>query len=173
MQPLDNDFFEEYKRLDRLCGDMYACQNGVSAYLAAMESKAAQGQARVACWNSDYRMLKHVRWVRNQIAHDSGNCQLSEPSDLAFVQDFYSRIFSGQDALTLLRKANEHAQRRTQPQTQYATSNTAQTSPHPFTTPERNPPQTPVQPPNTSNKWLVLSVAIVILLLAAILLFGR
>ncbi len=84
MHVTDNEFFEEYKRLDRLCGDMYACQNGVSAYLAAMDDKALQGQSLVSCWRSDYRQLKHVRWVRNRIAHDSGQAPLSEPDDLAF-----------------------------------------------------------------------------------------
>ena len=38
MQPADNDFFEEYKRLDRLCADMYSCQNGVSEYINQMEN---------------------------------------------------------------------------------------------------------------------------------------
>ena len=57
-------------------------------------------------------MLKHVRWVRNQIAHDSGAYQVSEPEDLEFVRNFYDRIFSGQDPLTLLRKEEEKAAER-------------------------------------------------------------
>ena len=44
MQSLDNEFFEEYKRLDRLCSDMFSSRIGVSAYIEAMEAKAAQGQ---------------------------------------------------------------------------------------------------------------------------------
>ena len=110
MHTIDNTFFEEYKRLDRLCGDMYSCQNGVSAYLTAMERKAVQGKSQVSCWDSDYSHLKHIRWVRNRIAHDSDPFQISEAEDLKFVQDFYSRIITGQDALALLRKANESGQ---------------------------------------------------------------
>lgn len=115
MHPNDNEFFEEYKRLDRLCADMYSCRNGVSEYIAQMENRFYQGQFRVRSWTSDHKMLKHVRWVRNQIAHDSGVYQISEPEDLEFVLDFYERIFSGQDPLTLLRKATEaEAERRKQ-----------------------------------------------------------
>ncbi len=103
----DNDFFEAYKRLDKLCSEMYSCQNGVSEYIAQMERLTYNGQYRVSSWDTDYKTLKHVRWVRNQIAHDSGSYQISEPDDLDFVQDFRSRIFSGDDPLTLLRKAIE------------------------------------------------------------------
>ena len=107
----DNDFFEAYKRLDKLCSEMYSCQNGVSEYIAQMEHLTYKGQYRVSSWNNDYKQLKHVRWVRNQIAHDSGSYQISEVGDLNFVQEFYSRIFSGGDPLTLLRKAVESENR--------------------------------------------------------------
>ena len=113
---IDNEFFEEYKRLDRLCSDMYSCQNGVSEYITQMENRSDQGTYRVSSWNADYKSLKHIRWIRNQIAHDSATCQISEPEDLEFVQDFYERIFAGRDPLTLLRKAveAEPAQRKQQ-----------------------------------------------------------
>lgn len=101
----DNLFFEEYKRLDRLCSDIYSCPNGVSQYIVNMESKAAYGIIRIPSWESDFRMLKHVRWVRNRIAHELENGPTSEISDLSFIQDFYDRILSGQDPLSLLRKA--------------------------------------------------------------------
>ena len=52
-------------------------------------------------------MLKHVRWVRNKLAHDSGAYQISEENDIAFVQDFYERIFYGSDPLTQLRKTKQ------------------------------------------------------------------
>lgn len=115
MRQTDNDFFEEYKRLDRLCADMYSCRNGVSEYIAQMENRFYQGQFRVPSWSSDHKMLKHVRWVRNQIAHDSGAYQISEPEDLEFV-------FSGQDPLTLLRKATEAEAERRKRQARSTTS---------------------------------------------------
>lgn len=107
MRIADNDFFEAYKHLDKLCSEMYACQNGVSAYIEHMENEAFQGQYRVPSWNNDYKMLKQVRSLRNRLAHDDGEYQISQAEDLDFVQDFYRRIFSGNDPLTLLRKVAE------------------------------------------------------------------
>lgn len=161
MQPADNDFFEEYKRLDRLCADMYSCQNGVSEYINQMENKSYQGQYRVSSWTSDYKMLKHIRWVRNQIAHDSGISQISEREDLEFVQDFYERIFSGQDPLTLLRKAIEtEAERRKQQKTQH--TNPAQTY---------TPPRTYTSDNRKTHGWIGIIIGLGILALILVILF--
>ena len=43
MQAIDNEFFEAYKRLDRLCSDIYGCRNGVSQYIEDMERVSYQG----------------------------------------------------------------------------------------------------------------------------------
>ncbi len=109
MHAFDNDFFEEYKRLDKLCADMFSCQNGVSEYIAQMEERSAQGRQLVSGWDTDYKMLKHVRWVRNQIAHNIGSDQVSDPADLIFVKQFIKRLYSGQGPLTLLSKSNKNA----------------------------------------------------------------
>ena len=112
MHPEDNVFFEEYKRLDRLCSDIYSCSNGVSAYISEMERKEAQGLNRIPCWNSDYKTLKRLRWIRNKIAHDPDNNRISEPDDLRSVREYYERIVSGKDSLTLLRRALEADKRK-------------------------------------------------------------
>lgn len=65
MNQRDNTFFEAYKRLDRLCRDILNCQNGVSEYIQQMD-KTPQAQYTVTNWEKDYKMLKHIRWVRNQ-----------------------------------------------------------------------------------------------------------
>ena len=107
MQTNDISFFEEYKHLDKLCGDMYSCQNGISAYIAHMEDEELKGSRYVSSWSSDYKALMHIRRVRNRIAHNTEPYQMSEPEDLAFVLDYYERILSGRDSLALLRKAVE------------------------------------------------------------------
>lgn len=107
MNSSDNAFFEEYKHLDKLCTEMYSCRSGISEYIAEMESKAHFGQRWVSSWNSDYKMLNHIRWVRNQIAHDSSAYQISKPGDLQFVQEYYERIITGQDSLALLQKVTK------------------------------------------------------------------
>ena len=103
LQNSDNIFFEEYKRLDKLCSDMYSCQNGVSEYIFQMDNVYNSGLSYISSWSFDYKNLKHIRFLRNQIAHDPDIYQISKPEDLNFVKNFYSRIISGDDPLTLLR----------------------------------------------------------------------
>lgn len=103
MEQIDNKFFEEYKRLDKLCGEIFSCRNGVSEYITQMEC-TSQGHYKVSSWDNDYKALKHIRWVRNQIAHDTTGNIICKESDLLFVIDFYSRIINGEDPFAQLRK---------------------------------------------------------------------
>ena len=107
MQILDNEFFEAYKRLERLCSDIYGSRNGVSRYIEDMEHASYQGRLAVPMWDQSYKTLKHLRWIRNQIAHDSGQFQICGAYDIQDVTDFYDAILSGQDPLTQLRKHRE------------------------------------------------------------------
>ena len=112
LQTQDNEFFEEYKRLEKLCSEIYGVPNGVSAYIADMEGKAAQGRYRIPLWETDYKTLKHLRWVRNELAHNTYTYVFSEPLDVRQAQDFRQRILTEQDPLTRLQRVN--AARRSQ-----------------------------------------------------------
>lgn len=46
MTQLDNEFFEEYKHLERLCSDMYFCRDGIRQYLEDMECQFSEGEKR-------------------------------------------------------------------------------------------------------------------------------
>ena len=116
MNKNDLQFFEEYKKLDLQLKDLLGADTGVSAYLAAMEETASADRASVPGWNADYRLLKHLRWARNQLAHqseDSDSVTIRE--DLLDLQDFSRRVLDGTDPLALLRAAREKssAKRRT------------------------------------------------------------
>lgn len=106
MNEIDNTFFEEYKRLDKLCMDLLSSKSGVSEYISQMESTGF-GQYYIPSWDNDYKMLKHLRWVRNQIAHDTTGVAISEESDLIMVREFYKRILSGEDPFAQLRKSQD------------------------------------------------------------------
>ena len=106
MNQRDNTFFEAYKRLDRLCRDILNCQNGVSEYIQQMD-KTPQTQYTVTNWEKDYKMLKHIRWVRNQIAHDTSDAPFSTEADLEFTNAFYDRIINQNDPFSHLRKAEQ------------------------------------------------------------------
>ena len=119
MEQADIEFFEEYKRLDGLCSDMYSSPNGISAYIEQMESEYVKGSYRVPRWDADYDMLKRVRWTRNKIAHDSNGYQISTPADLDFLKTFHKRILEINDPLALLQKGNkEHDQTMKEKQTE-------------------------------------------------------
>lgn len=108
MKDLDVKFLDTYKSFEKILSDMYSCQHGVSEYISIMEEKERSCNCdcmRVECWKADYKSLKHLRWLRNQITHSidcaDGFC---EYNDLIVLNDFYDRILHQQDALSILAK---------------------------------------------------------------------
>ena len=106
---LSIEFQEEYKRLDRLCKDYLSSNEGVSEYIRQMESTSWDNRRNVYTWEDDYKQLKHVRWLRNQLAHEVGTLDsgLCTPEDLKWVKSFYNRIINGNDPFTIIRKAKQ------------------------------------------------------------------
>lgn len=102
----DWEFFEEYKRLDELCKQILLRDRGVSAYIDEME-KEYRGRMLVINWEKDYKQLKRMRWIRNQIAHEA--CSITENlvtvEDIKWIKNFYTRIMECTDPFSLLRKA--------------------------------------------------------------------
>lgn len=120
MLTLNVKFQEEYKRLDRLCKDYLSSTEGVSEYIRQMELTPQADRWYVYTWESDYKQLKHMRWVRNQLAHEVGtlDSDICTEEDLSWVQCFYDRIMDGQDPFTTIRKAKEEIHRRARRQAQ-------------------------------------------------------
>ena len=100
MTKLETDFLDEYKRTDNMIKGAYSCQNGVSEYISMMEKSPGNRAALISSWNADYKMLKHLRWLRNRIAHDTGSTEL-KASDLDDLKGFRKRFLKGQDPLAL------------------------------------------------------------------------
>ena len=99
-------FIDSYKRLEKLCSEVYGDNHGVSAYIDEMVKKS-DGAYCVSGWNEDLKQLKHYRWVRNQIVHEP-NCSeenMCTPEDTQWINNFHSRIMSSNDPLALYRKA--------------------------------------------------------------------
>lgn len=120
MLDLNVEFQEEYKRLDRLCKDYLSSTEGVSEYISQMKSAPWNDRRYVSTWEDDYKQLMHVRWVRNQLAHEVGtlNSDICTEDDLDWVQSFYNRIMNGSDPFTILRKAKEEEALRAKQQAQ-------------------------------------------------------
>ncbi len=104
MTNLEMEFFEEFKSVDNICKDIFQSQQGVTEYINQMEENDLRGSRSVPNWNEKYKMLKHLRWLRNQIAHDSGVPDLME-SDLLELQNFHKQLLKQNDPLAIISKA--------------------------------------------------------------------
>ncbi len=103
MTKIEMEFFDEYKAVDNICRDMFQTQQGVTEYINQMEANDLQGSRRVVNWNEKYKMLKHLRWLRNQIAHDNSAPELEE-NDLIELQHFHTQLLNQKDPLAVLFK---------------------------------------------------------------------
>lgn len=108
MNELDVKFLENYKRFEKILSDMFFCEHGVSEYISVMEAKEKDYPSycsKVSCWKEDYKNLKHLRWLRNQITHNvddkGGFCNTD---DLIMLNNLYNKIMHQEDALAILLK---------------------------------------------------------------------
>ncbi|MDE6595829.1 MAG: hypothetical protein K2K44_07460 [Oscillospiraceae bacterium] len=104
MLEIEERLFDEYKRVDNICRDIFSSQNGINQYITEMNQKSFYERSLVSSWDKDYRMLKHVQWLRNQIAHESSATDCNE-EDAAWLENFHRRLLEQQDPLALIRKA--------------------------------------------------------------------
>lgn len=111
MNNIEIIFFEEYKKLDNLCKDLLGSNQGITQYVNEMEQIPFEKSKLVESWQYDYKMLKHIRWIRNNIAHNNGDSECSE-SDVQYVKNFYQRIINRTDSFSLInveiRKAEDN-----------------------------------------------------------------
>ena len=107
MANYNSEFFDEFKRLDKLCTEIYgrSAENklGVTLYLEDMASKAQKGRAIVPDWAADYNRLRRLRGIRNELAHspDTFSKEMCSYADVEFIRSFYSRIIKRTDPLSL------------------------------------------------------------------------
>lgn len=108
MIDLNIEFQEQYKRLDKLCKDIYSSSEGVSTYIREMEKTPYNEQRAVYNWDTIYKQLKHLRWMRNQLAHEIAiDSDFCTQSDIDWIKQFYSKILNCNDPLTLAYKSKQ------------------------------------------------------------------
>lgn len=100
------NFIDSYKKLEKLCNEMYGDNHGISLYIDEMINTPL-GSRYIKSWNEDLKQLKHYRWVRNQIVHEPGctEANMCKSGDIQWINNFYSRMMSTSDPLALYRKA--------------------------------------------------------------------
>ncbi len=83
------EFLDAYKSLDELCKQILSSESGISEYINEM-SHDIQGHIMVDCWERDYKELKKMRWIRNQLVHETHSFQ----DDLINIEDIkWLKIF--------------------------------------------------------------------------------
>lgn len=99
-------FLEEYKRLDKLCCDMYNSEKGITSYIDDLKS-ISKGQA-TGCTNydDDLKHLIKLRRIRNRLSHEVGtlNEKMCTSDDVKWLEAFRKRILASQDPLALAGK---------------------------------------------------------------------
>lgn len=86
-------FMNEYKHLEKLCGECLKDGRCISAYIDEME-RTPCGRYWVEGWHDDLNRLKHYRWIRNQISHDPDCTEenMCDYEDEQWITDFYNRL---------------------------------------------------------------------------------
>ena len=99
------NFIDSYKKLEKLCNEMYGDKHGVSLYIDEMINTPV-GSRYVKSRNEDLKQLKHYRWARNQIVHEPGctETNMCNRDDIQWINNFYTRMMSTSDPLSLYRK---------------------------------------------------------------------
>ncbi len=87
------NFIDAYKKLEKLCNEMYCDKHGISLYIDEMIN-TPMGSRYVKSWNEDLKQLKHYRWVRNQIVHEPGytEANMCNRGDIQWINNFYTTL---------------------------------------------------------------------------------
>lgn len=106
MSHSNEEFMEAFKHLDKICKEIFNSEKGVTSYINAME-KITNGDRYVSNWNYTLMMLKGLRHIRNQYAHEIGSSydNICAPEDIEWLKSFYNEIMNTTDPLAQYRKA--------------------------------------------------------------------
>lgn len=153
-------FIDSYKRLEKLCSEIYDDNHGVSSYIDEMINTPI-GSRYVRGWDDDLKQLKHYRWVRNQIVHEPGCTEenMCEFGDAEWLEQFRSCIMSATDPLAIYRKARN-------PQPIQKAKQTYTPEPRIYTYPQRT------KVPQRSAGCLTFVIGICIAITAAVLIIS-
>lgn len=103
MNNINYAFFEEFKKLDKLCSEIYGAPNGVTHYIDDMKSVSYSNYHRIPNWEYDMKQLKRLRHIRNNLAHMEGsfNENICTTNDIKWIEAFRNRILTQSDPLAM------------------------------------------------------------------------
>lgn len=109
MDAIQIELLEEYKYVDAICRDMLGAEKGVTAYIEQLDETPGTVRYWITEWNDEYKQLKHIRWLRNQIAHSTGSVECSQ-ADVDWLKGFHNRLLTQQDLLAKARRVVQESQ---------------------------------------------------------------
>ena len=115
MDNVQIELLEEYKYVDAICRDMLGAEKGVTTYIEQLDETPMTVRYWITEWNDEYRQLKHIRWLRNQIAHSTGYVECTQ-SDLDWLKGFHNRLLTQQDLLAKAHRVIKESQIQRQQQ---------------------------------------------------------
>ena len=115
MDAIQIELLEEYKYVDAICRDMLGAEKGVTAYIEQLDETPMTVRYWITEWNDEYRQLKHIRWLRNQIAHSTEYVECTR-SDLDWLKGFHNRLLTQQDLLAKAHRVINESQIQNQQQ---------------------------------------------------------
>ena len=89
------EFMDLYKSVDNSIKKILGTDKGITEYINILELKA-QGSKSAPEIRQDLKMLKHLRWVRNKLAHEVDyGTQILEAGDGEWLESFQKRMRKG------------------------------------------------------------------------------
>ncbi len=102
MRMLEAKYLGLYKQVEAVCVERLSGKYGVTEYITHMEN-AGNEKARVPGWDVAYKKLKHLRWIRTKIAHETGDSECSK-EDYRDLKAFQKLLKRKKDPLSLLQQ---------------------------------------------------------------------
>lgn len=117
MDNLNHIFFEEYKHLDKLCGEIYGEQHGITHYIDDMRGISEWDSRNIPNWKDDLEQLRHLRHIRNNLAHaeNAFNEEHCTQKEIEWCQNFHRRILNQSDPLAILHQYSKAKQQAAKP----------------------------------------------------------
>ena len=115
MNQLNVAFLETYKRLDKLCQELYDDNKGVTSYIDDLKQQSAIGRRRIPGWDHDLNQLIALRHLRNRLTHEVGTMEkpLCTQEEIEEIETMHQRILSRTDPLAQLQKVLQTTRLRT------------------------------------------------------------
>ena len=104
----NDEFMEAYKHLDKICGEIFNNEKGVTTYIYELERQRS-GSFYVGSWDVTYQKLKKYRHIRNTYVHEVGtsSSEICSTEDINWLNSFHEDILQRRDPLAQYREILE------------------------------------------------------------------